>query len=497
MIVKNEERFLETCLASVAGVVDEICIVDTGSTDRTLEIATRHRARVISEPWRDDFSYARNRALEMASRRWILVLDADETLTPQSRAMLRTLGTVPAYLTGLWVRCRNLVDDYKGAAAMSNAIVRVFPNHPRLRYRNAIHEFIALDADAGGMPAQQSELEIEHHGYLSAIVAERNKAERNLTLSRRAVALDPADPFHWYNLGAAAALSGLTDEAIDALERMRALTAGTPRAFRPQGLVQLATLTIEARRDPAGGERIAREALEIAPHLATAHFALGKALVHQGRLFEARDAYGAAIAAHDRAGEQFVVDDDVSTWKAHSEIGATLMTERRFDMALAWFDLGLSNRPNVQPLMLNRAKALEALGQTEGARSAFEAAWRTFEDGLSAIEYVNFLLRTGDRTAALLVVDAAAPALSGEPRLLLEGTAVAVEYEAGSPMRARMRLAAMLARGASREDVRAVIAATWPAALALADLPPPVKAAESALGITNELLRARVEVMSS
>src|SRR5215469_8478565 len=80
MIVRNEERFLADALESVRGVVDEINIVDTGSTDSTVEIATRYGANVVHRTWCNDFSWARNEALAMATRRWILVLDADERL---------------------------------------------------------------------------------------------------------------------------------------------------------------------------------------------------------------------------------------------------------------------------------------------------------------------------------------------------------------------------------------------------------------------------------
>src|SRR5579863_4249358 len=82
MIVRDEERFLGGALESVRGVVDELCIVDTGSKDKTIEIARDAGARVSEIAWEENFSKARNAALAMATRRWILVLDADERLSP-------------------------------------------------------------------------------------------------------------------------------------------------------------------------------------------------------------------------------------------------------------------------------------------------------------------------------------------------------------------------------------------------------------------------------
>src|SRR5580692_6797465 len=94
MIVKNEERVLARCLHSAASLAGEIIVVDTGSTDATLEIAARYGAKVISFDFtRPDFAAARNQALAHASGRWILTLDADETLEPESVPLIRDLAT--------------------------------------------------------------------------------------------------------------------------------------------------------------------------------------------------------------------------------------------------------------------------------------------------------------------------------------------------------------------------------------------------------------------
>ena len=91
MIVKNAARDLPDCLASVKGVVNEMVIADTGSTDGTAEIARNAGAKVISVPWEDDFSKARNAPLAMVTADWVLSLDADERLDPGAPAVLPTL----------------------------------------------------------------------------------------------------------------------------------------------------------------------------------------------------------------------------------------------------------------------------------------------------------------------------------------------------------------------------------------------------------------------
>ena len=80
MIAKNEEKYLEQCLNSVKGLADEIIIVDTGSTDRTKEMAKNFNARIFDFKWIGDFSAARNESIRHAAKEWILVMDADEVI---------------------------------------------------------------------------------------------------------------------------------------------------------------------------------------------------------------------------------------------------------------------------------------------------------------------------------------------------------------------------------------------------------------------------------
>ncbi|HTX02950.1 MAG TPA: glycosyltransferase [Candidatus Acidoferrales bacterium] len=439
MIVRDEERFLEEALASVEGVVDEICIVDTGSKDGTLDIARRAGARVREVVWENDFSKARNAALAMAARRWVLVLDADERLSPRSREFVRALGSHEAHLTGLWTRIYNFTDDYKGTGAMSNVLVRFFPNNERIRYRNPIHEFIALDGNETGMPAQTSPIEIVHFGYRNDVMVERKKHERNMQIAERALRDGPDDAVNWYNYATAAMLAESTTVAISALERMRELARDRLRArgddriqsFVPNGLCLLAGLYL---KNSAGIEKAIasiEEALKYAPGLADAHFILGKCFVAQRRFAEAREAYVAAIEDGKEAHRQPLVDNEVFLWKAQSEIGSTLMEEGGYELALKWFDLALSVRPKVQPVRLNRARSLEQLGRFDEAESAFVEVWKDDRDAVAANDYVNYLLRRARNEDALDFIERETPHLPPESQLIMYGSAAAVASRSG------------------------------------------------------------------
>jgi len=441
MIVRDEERFLGGALESVRGVVDELCIVDTGSKDKTIEIARDAGARVSEIAWEENFSKARNAALAMATRRWILVLDADERLSPRSREIIAELGAQPAHLTGLWVRIYNFTEDYKGTGAMSNVLVRAFPNDERIRYRNTIHEFVALDGNETGMPAIVSPIELIHLGYRDDVMLERKKYERNMQIAEAALRAEPEEAFSWYNYGTSAMLAERTADAISALERMHDLALSRKhdrnesrvQSFVPNGLCLLASLYLKNPDAVARAENLAREVLTHAPAFPDAHFILGKCLVAQRRFVEAREAYVAAIEDGKEAHRQPLVDNEVFLWKAHSEIGTTLMEEGGYELAIKWFDFALSARPKVQPVRLNRAKSLEALRRLDEAEKVYADVWQDDRDELSANEYMNFLLRRGENRRALDFIDANAGQLPPEFRLIMYGSAAAIVSQAGLP----------------------------------------------------------------
>ncbi len=379
MIVKDEERFLERCLRSAAGIVDEINIVDTGSSDRTLEIARAFGARIEHRTWRDDFGWARNQALQMATRRWVLQLDADEELLPESVAALERIKNAPAHLTGVWLRCINASDRYRGGGTISHAIIRVFPSNERIRFQGAIHEFPSVDGSTTSMAAVTAPIKILHHGYLEEVVADRGKYARNMHIIEQSLQADPQDAFHWYNLAMTAHLGGDQPRAAEAFERMWQLckTHGM-RAFTPNGLQMLADIYSEHLGEPERGLEYAQLCLERAPRYANAHFSAGKAYFLMKRYDDARAMYRRAIEDGEYVDRQFVVDDEVAAWKAQCEIGSTYAAQGDDRQALEWFERGLANRPKVQPLRLNHATALERLDRLDEAEAAFRSSARRF-----------------------------------------------------------------------------------------------------------------------
>jgi len=178
MIVKNEEKHLERCLASVKDVVDEIVIVDTGSDDKTLEIADSFNANIHHFKWNNDFSSARNFALSKCQSDWILYLDADEELNSNSVNELITIIKGKLIAVNCVVKSLTSSDTKFGVMKYP----RLFPNDKRIKFEGKVHEQIQTSLNNNNIPLVDSSIEIIHYGYVLDEETANKKLERNLAL---------------------------------------------------------------------------------------------------------------------------------------------------------------------------------------------------------------------------------------------------------------------------------------------------------------------------
>jgi glycosyltransferase involved in cell wall biosynthesis len=210
LIARDEEEFLGACLRSLDGLVDEVVVVDTGSADRTAQIAESQGARVFRAPWTDDFSAARNQALDLARGEWILYIDADERVRAGTADGVRDRLRDPAY-----VGHRVLLHPRPGHSGYWE--LRMFRNEPGIRFRGIIHENIwpAIEerrAACGGLIGQAG-LVLDHEGYEGD---QHRKHLRNLPLLERSLASDPSRVFSWCHLATVRAALGDRDGADQA-----------------------------------------------------------------------------------------------------------------------------------------------------------------------------------------------------------------------------------------------------------------------------------------
>ena len=331
MIVKDEAANLPKCLDSVRSVVDEMVVVDTGSTDETLAIARSYGATVYSIPWNHDFAAARNTALQHVTREWVLVLDADERLVDGIGEKLRRAIANENCLVV------NLVRQEIGATQSPYSLVsRLFRCHPDLQFNRPYHAMIddsvmtVLQREPQWVIEDFPETAILHEGYRAEAIASRNKAQAARLAMERFLTQHPGDPYACSKLGALymdmerptygieLMERGLKTENLDppvayelhyhlgiAYSKMRCVAQA---AHHYQQAIQQPLLPMlklgaynnlgslqQALGDNQGALATFETVLGIDPTFTTGHYNLGMALKAQGKLLEAIAHYNEAI----------------------------------------------------------------------------------------------------------------------------------------------------------------------------------------------------------
>ena len=247
MIVKNEARTLARCLEAAAPLVDEMIVADTGSDDGSREIAARAGAKVFSCRWEDDFSKARNFALEQSDGDFNLVLDADEIVRAGKR---ETLEQAIRLHGERWIGAFLRYDYFPGRNGEVETSTTYCPRLlPRgVRYTGAIHE-----QPDSSLPVYPLGVTAEHDGYLR-----ENKGERNLRLLRQAVQSAPQDAYYQFQLGQTLRNLGREQEAREAFARFYALAPHDTAPYRTEGvLAYLYTLlALDTRESLAEAKRV-------------------------------------------------------------------------------------------------------------------------------------------------------------------------------------------------------------------------------------------------
>lgn len=194
MIVKNEEKMLPRCLESVQGLVDEIIVVDTGSEDRTVQVAKSFGAKVYHHSWQDDFSLHRNQSLSYAESEWILVMDADEELECADHDKLRQALKIPD-ISIVSISVHN-IDQKSGKQTSFLPSVRLFRRGLNLRYDGIVHNQLKLPESEAVL---STDVRLYHCGYSLAPEVMQKKYERSKTLLRRQIEKNRNDPFANFN----------------------------------------------------------------------------------------------------------------------------------------------------------------------------------------------------------------------------------------------------------------------------------------------------------
>ena len=233
MIVKNEEKNIEKALSWAKPIAFEQIVVDTGSTDRTVEIAERMGAKVYHFEWINDFSAAKNYAIEQAKGDWIAFLDADEYFSEvDARKLMELLNMIRGDASYNRMRtaiiCPWVQIDDNGRPFLVLTQQRIFRNVPEIRYEGSIHESLTVPEQNFNAP----ELSIMHTGYSATSYADTGKAERNIELIKVELEKDPENVDLKCYLADSLRATGDADKRAEAEALYREILASGKRILR-------------------------------------------------------------------------------------------------------------------------------------------------------------------------------------------------------------------------------------------------------------------------
>ncbi len=341
LIVKNEEELLPGCLDSIRDWVDEIIVVDTGSTDRTVEIAESYGARVFHQPWEGDFSKHRNYSIDQAGGDWILIIDADERMTAADIPPLqRHLAEHEADIIA--VNVLNVGGKFEEQVTFLPSI-RLFRRELGLRYEGIVHNQLKIDPS---QPVLRTAATIKHLGYGLSPDKLRAKAERTIALLDRQLAENPDNAFALFNYAQVILGLGLDthpdnpNRVIDAARRAMELTDPNRRGERHIHLMALQQLAmahfLTGKYEAA--ENYALNVLDYKDDYLDPILLLGNIYLRLDRLDRSERYFRRYLdtqAAYDesRETEDIIVVHPRS--RHHARYGLGLIAERRQDWAAA------------------------------------------------------------------------------------------------------------------------------------------------------------------
>lgn len=441
VLTKNEEKFIAQCLNSVKGLADQIIVMDTGSTDRTVEIAKSLGAEVHSTTWDDDFSAPRNAILEHATGDWILMLDADEELPADQHAKLRTdlaKATAIAYRVPLVNR---------GEEAQGRSFVpRVFRNVPGAHYFGRIHEQVFPSllpmCKSFGLDIALGNAQLLHHGYTKELVRDRNKIERNLNLLRLAIAERPDEPNLTMNLGLELVRSGNLDGGIvHYRDAFRLMSAQAPSEVVPELrevlLTQFTSHLYKVRAHDTVVQVLTSPLAKNGGLTASLHFALGLAHYELGQFKLSAEQMKLCLQKRNEPCLSPINTDILTSAPQHC-LALSLAKLNDAAGAEKAFQAGLAEGGRTEDVKTDYAKllaatnrpveALQLLNEVVQVNSRNLNAWRLGGDiALSRAEFLEFALDWTGEAARMLPDEITLTLQRGEALLLNQQTAEALK----------------------------------------------------------------------
>ncbi|WP_169738603.1 TPR domain-containing glycosyltransferase [Desulfofalx alkaliphila] len=357
MIVKNEEHYLKRCLSSAKELVDEIIIVDTGSTDGTLEIANNFGHKVAKVPWANDFSLARNHSLDLATCEWIIYLDADEELVIDDKDKFKELLRRKD-VEGYFFNIINFTSDTPGGQRIKHTNLRLFKNRPQYRFKGALHEQIIPSILEFNPNAKLlgTDITIIHHGYKNKDIELKDKNTRNLNILKNQLNKDAENVFLRYNFAVSLLRNKQLEEAINEFEKIYKkldLKAGyTPTVFRNYAVCLL------ERNLPQRALEVLDDGIRLFPDYTDLHYLKGQCLEKLNRITMAQKCYLRCLEIGE-ANSKYVSTEGIGGFCPLRNLGNMMKKSGHHQLALMYYQRAYQSNPEHRQTLFDLGQALK------------------------------------------------------------------------------------------------------------------------------------------
>ncbi|MCR8635612.1 TPR domain-containing glycosyltransferase [Paenibacillus radicis (ex Xue et al. 2023)] len=364
ILVYNNERSIERCLTQLIGAVDEIVVIDSNSTDRTVEIVKQFpEAKLVNVEWREDFAEKRNRGLEHVESDWVLWVDSDEYLVAEDKHAVRDIAGIFDELEIPPVLLIWQLNQMDGTLSDEFTQTRMFPTRRGLLYRGRVHEQIVLEGQGvfeGESYRQSVRIRLLHDGYEPSIVKDEKKLERNLRLLEQMVAEEPDNPGWLLYYGRESMAYGNVDKAIELFLAAEAKAADYPRFGRTLDVQMFLVKIYMSRKELDLAEQACRRALSKAPNFPDAIYYLAQIQMRQAvQLLQSSEKSLRSIK------EQFQTyrgptpaDTQIPQWKTDVAIADLALISGKKQDALAILRQVLERNPSLEAVR-NKLQKLE------------------------------------------------------------------------------------------------------------------------------------------
>lgn len=394
LIIKNEEKWLDQCLESLYDAVDEIILIDTGSSDKSKTIAQKYGCKIWDFKWTGSFSDARNYAIEQAKGDWIISMDADETLI-NGNELPQLLKKIPLSVGGVLIERENIFTDFITGKSLVEvrSNLRVFRNNKKIRWNRNVHEHVSFSIKNSGFEINSSAFKILHH--LNELNEEElNRKQRNyLSILEEDNNLNNK-PYNLFFIAQTHYILKSPEKARIILDELLELKPSGNLLFL--ALSQYAVIGMELSDFIIAKEKLALS-ITLFPKQSYGYFLMSQILLKENKFKEALNLENKWIIAGEKVKEREVLEGDLylSKEQAAEFKGICYLRSGQFEKAIKELSGGLTGNPHASGCFLRCSQVHFMSGNFKESLSCVEKAiylnpgWKEASEFLQKIQRVN------------------------------------------------------------------------------------------------------------